>query len=128
MTELVIIIIYFLGMLTIGIVSRKKTREVDDFFVAGRQSSSLFVTGSLLATIIGGSATVGMAGLGFSRGLTGAWWLLVGSIGLVFLGLFFAKKVSNKNYSYYSAVQSHSSFPKSKDFQRIFEIISWTPD
>jgi len=55
--------------------------------------SSLFITGSLLATIIGGSATVGMAGLGFKQGLTGAWWLLVGSIGLVFLGLFFAKKV-----------------------------------
>ena len=34
-----------------------------------------------------------MAGLGFTRGLTGAWWLLVGSIGLVILGLFLAKKV-----------------------------------
>jgi len=61
--------------------------------VAGRKGSSLFITGSLLATIVGGSATVGMAGLGFTRGLTGVWWLLVGSIGLVVLGLFFAKKV-----------------------------------
>ncbi|MBA7603584.1 Sodium/glucose cotransporter [subsurface metagenome] len=93
MTELIIIILYFLGMLAIGVVSRRKSREADDFFVAGRKSSSLFITGSLLATIIGGSATVGMAGLGFKQGLTGAWWLLVGSIGLVFLGLFFAKKV-----------------------------------
>ena len=93
MTELIIISLYFAGMLTIGVVSRRKSREADDFFVAGRKSSSLFITGSLLATIIGGSATVGMAGLGFKQGLTGAWWLLVGSIGLVFLGLFFAKKV-----------------------------------
>ncbi|MFC2002260.1 sodium:solute symporter [Chloroflexota bacterium] len=93
MTELIIIILYFLGMLAIGVVSQRKTKKVDDFFVAGRKSSSLFVTGSLLATIIGGSATVGMAGLGFKQGLTGAWWLLVGSIGLVFLGLFFAKKI-----------------------------------
>jgi len=93
MTELIIIILYFAGMLAIGVVSRRKSREADDFFVAGRKSSSFFITGSLLATIIGGSATVGMAGLGFKQGLTGAWWLLVGSIGLVFLGLFFAKKV-----------------------------------
>ena len=93
MLELIIIIIYFLGMLAIGVVSKAKTREADDFFVAGRKNSSLFVTGSLLATIIGGSGTVGMAGLGFQRGLTGAWWLLVGSIGLICLGLFFAKKV-----------------------------------
>jgi SSS family solute:Na+ symporter len=34
-----------------------------------------------------------MAGLGFGQGLTGVWWLLVGSIGLVLLGVFFAKKV-----------------------------------
>jgi len=91
--QLIIIIIYFMAMLAIGVVSRKKARQADDFFVAGRKGSSLFIVGSLLATIIGGSATVGMAGLGFQRGLTGAWWLLVGSVGLIFLGLFFAKKV-----------------------------------
>jgi SSS family solute:Na+ symporter len=93
MPELIIIIIYFLAMLAIGVVSQRKTRQADDFFVAGRKGSSLFITGSLLATIIGGSATVGMAGLGFKQGLTGAWWLLAGSIGLICLGLFFARKV-----------------------------------
>jgi len=93
MIGLIIIILYFLAMLAIGMVSRRKARGLDDFFVAGRKSSTLFIVGSLLATIIGASATIGMAGLGFKQGLTGAWWLLVGSIGLVFLGLFFAKKV-----------------------------------
>ncbi|MFC1934637.1 sodium:solute symporter, partial [Chloroflexota bacterium] len=93
MLELIIITVYFLGMIAVGIVSRRKAKGADDFFVAGRKGSSLFITGSLLATIIGGSATVGMAGLGFTQGLTGAWWLLVGSIGLIVLGLFFAKKV-----------------------------------
>ena len=93
MTELIIISLYFLGMLAVGIASRRQARGADDFFVAGRKGSSLFITGSLLATIIGGSATVGMAGLGFTQGLTGAWWLLVGSIGLICLGLFLAKRV-----------------------------------
>ena len=95
MLELIIIAIYFIGMIAVGLISRRRARGADDFFVAGRKGSSLFITGSLLATIVGGSATVGMAGLGFTRGLTGAWWLLVGSIGLVVLGLFFAKKVRN---------------------------------
>ena len=93
MLELIIITAYFAGMIAVGVVSRKRAREADDFFVAGRKGSSLFITGSLLATIVGGSATIGMAGLGFTQGLTGAWWLLVGSIGLVFLGLFLAKRV-----------------------------------
>jgi SSS family solute:Na+ symporter len=93
MPQLTIIITYFAVMLAIGVVSRKKAGQADDFFVAGRKGSSLFIVGSLLATIIGGSATVGMAGLGFQRGLTGAWWLLAGSIGLIVLGVFFARKV-----------------------------------
>ncbi|MDH5695413.1 MAG: sodium:solute symporter family protein [Dehalococcoidia bacterium] len=93
MLGLIIIAVYFSAMIAIGLVSRRKVRGVNNFFVAGRTGSSLFITGSLLATIIGGSATVGMAGLGFSQGLTGAWWLLVGSVGLVVLGLFLADKV-----------------------------------
>ncbi len=93
MLQLIIIFAYFVAMVVIGVVSRKKARGIDDFFVAGRRGGGFFITGSLLATIVGGSATVGMAGLGFSRGLTGAWWLLVGSVGLVVLGIFFAKKV-----------------------------------
>ena len=93
MLQLVIIAVYLVAMLVIGIVSRKKAKGIDDFFVAGRKGGIFLIAGSLLATIIGGSATVGMAGLGFSQGVTGAWWLLVGSIGLVVLGVFFAKKV-----------------------------------
>jgi len=93
MLGLIIIALYFLAMIAIGVTSRGRTKEANNFFVAGRRGSSLFITGSLLATIIGGSATVGMAGLGFKQGLTGTWWLLVGSVGLVVLGLFFAGKV-----------------------------------
>ncbi|MFC1934793.1 sodium:solute symporter [Chloroflexota bacterium] len=95
MPELIIISLYLLVMIVIGIISKRRTKEADDFFVAGRKGSSPFITGSLIATIVGGSATVGMAGLGFTRGLTGMWWLLVGSIGLIFLGIFFARKVRN---------------------------------
>jgi SSS family solute:Na+ symporter len=93
MLGLIIVAAYFLAMIAIGLVSRRRARGADDFFVAGRRGSALLITGSLLATIVGGSATVGMAGLGFTQGLTGAWWLLVGSVGLVFLGLFLAGKV-----------------------------------
>jgi SSS family solute:Na+ symporter len=93
MLGLIVIVIYLLVMVAIGLASRRRARGADSFFVAGRSGSSLFITGSLLATIVGGSATVGMAGLGFSRGLTGMWWLLVGSAGLIVLGIFWAGKV-----------------------------------
>jgi SSS family solute:Na+ symporter len=100
MLELIIILVYFVVMIGIGLLSSRKAKGIDDFFVAGRKGSSLFITGSLLATIVGGSATVGLAGLGFTRGLNGAWWLLVGSIGLIVLGFLFAKKV--RQYALYT--------------------------
>jgi len=93
MPQLLIIIAYFLAIIGIGVWSKRRAGSQNGFFVAHRRGTLLLITGSLVATAIGGSATVGMAGLGFKQGLTGAWWLLVGSIGLVILGVFFARKV-----------------------------------
>jgi SSS family solute:Na+ symporter len=93
MIQLIIVVAYSLAMIGIGLGARKRVRNQNGFFVAQRQISVAFITGSFVATAVGGSVTVGMAGLGFGQGLTGAWWLLVGSIGLLILGIFFAKKV-----------------------------------
>ncbi|MEA3442143.1 MAG: sodium:solute symporter family protein [Chloroflexota bacterium] len=93
MLQLSIITVYALVMIGMGLGMRKRAERLSGFFIAQRRGTLPFITGSLLATAIGGSATVGMAGLGFVQGLTGAWWLLVGAIGLLILGFFFARKV-----------------------------------
>jgi solute:Na+ symporter, SSS family len=93
MLQLTIIAVYFLVIIGIGVWSKRGAGSKNGFFVAHRRGTLPLITGSLVATAVGGSATVGMAGLGFTQGLTGAWWLLAGSIGLVLLGVFFAKKV-----------------------------------
>jgi SSS family solute:Na+ symporter len=93
MIQLVIIAVYTLALMGVALGTRKKAGSQNGFFVAQRQAGIALITGSFVATAVGGSATVGMAGLGFGQGLTGVWWLLVGSIGLVLLGAFFAKKV-----------------------------------
>lgn len=93
MTQLIVVVVYSLAMLGIALAARKKARSQNGFFVAQRQAGTALITGSFIATAVGGSATVGMAGLGYGQGLTGVWWLLVGSIGLVLLGGFFARKV-----------------------------------
>jgi SSS family solute:Na+ symporter len=93
MIPLIIVVVYSLAMIGVGLGARKKVRSQNGFFVAQRQMSLPFIAGSLVATAVGGSVTVGMAGRGYGQGLTGAWWLLVGSIGLLILGTFFARKV-----------------------------------
>jgi SSS family solute:Na+ symporter len=93
MLLLAIVTVYFIAIIGVGVWSKRGVRNQNGFFVAHRGGSVPLITGSLIATAVGGSATVGMAGLGFVQGLTGAWWLLVGSVGLVLLGVFLARKV-----------------------------------
>jgi len=89
------IIVWYVVLIVLAGVLRAKYPENsrENFFVAGRKMNTFFVSSSLISTIIGGSSTIGLAGLAFQMGLVGAWWLLVGSVGLLILGLFFAKKV-----------------------------------
>jgi SSS family solute:Na+ symporter len=98
--QFIIILIYFAAVIGISLSTIHRRWKLDEYLVAGRKYSTFFITGSLLATIIGGSATIGLAGLGYSRGLSGAWWLLVGSLGLIVLGVFFARKV--RGYGLYT--------------------------
>lgn len=93
--DIAIVAAYFAIMLAIGVYAYLKQRSSspDAFFVADRRGTRLMIAGSLFATAIGASATVGLAGLGFTRGLSGAWWLLVATIGLLILSTFWAKRV-----------------------------------
>ncbi|MCX6006189.1 MAG: sodium:solute symporter family protein [Chloroflexi bacterium] len=93
MLELIVILAFFLIMTIPGFFTRKKAGDTQNYYVMGHKGSTVNISMSLFATIIGASATLGMAGLGYSRGLTGMWWLLPGTIGLVILGIFIAKRV-----------------------------------
>jgi len=98
---LIIVIVYFIAMIALGLSTRKQARSAGSYFVAGRSGSTLFITGSLLATIIGASATIGMAGLGFARGLTGAWWILSGSVGWWCWAFFLRVRSGNTVFTLY---------------------------
>jgi len=89
-----------LAFLLVGITAGRAVGTRDAYFVAGRTGSGLAIGGSLFATAVGGSATVGAAGLAYDRGLTGAWWTLVGAIGLLLLGVVVAPRV--RRYAAYT--------------------------
>ena len=81
----VLLAAYAALMVAIGILGLARVRTAEDYLVAGRRGRGLHVGGSLAATILGASATLGLAGLAYRRGLTGSWWLLVGALGLTAL-------------------------------------------
>ena len=96
---LIFILLFLLAVIVIGIASVFKTATASQYLVAGRKTGITNIWGSLTATIIGGSSTMGMAGLSYTRGLTGAWWLLVGVFGLIFLPLFIKRIKSQPVYT-----------------------------
>ena len=88
--------VYLLVIMSVGIAGVIRVRSAADFWIAGGRASAVATGGSLVATIVGGSSTLGLAGLAFGRGLTGSWWLLVGPVGLFGL-LFFLKMLKSRS-------------------------------
>jgi len=89
--DLAVVAGYSLIMLLVGWRSRRQSGEA--YWVAERQYGTGRIAASLLVTIFGASATMGVIGLGYSRGLTGAWWPLTGAVALIPFGLFLAERV-----------------------------------
>ena len=80
--KITILIIYGLTLLIIGIYSALRIKTPVDYFIAGKRTGVLQISGSLLATILGGSAILGTANLAIQQSWAAAWYLLSASIGL----------------------------------------------
>ena len=91
MIDSIILVVYFSVILTIGWHSRRQTAEA--YWVAERRYGTSTVGASLVATVFGASSTMGIIGLGYSRGLTGGWWSLMGGIALIPFAIFLAGRV-----------------------------------
>lgn len=91
--DLLIFIIYFLGMMGIGFYFFKKNQNSDDYYVGGRNMGSLHIGLSVVATDVGGGFSIGLGGLGFLMGLSGSWMLFTGLVGAWLASVFLIPKV-----------------------------------
>lgn len=91
--KLAILIAYGIMLLAVGIYSALKVKSPGDYFIAGKRNGVLQITGSLLATILGGSAILGTINLTQHQSWAAAWYILAASFGLLVL-IPIVKKVS----------------------------------
>jgi solute:Na+ symporter, SSS family len=80
-----ILIIYLLVLIGIAIYSYLKIENYSDFFIARKSGNVLFITGSLTATILGGSAIIGAIDEGPVLGWATSWYMISAAIGLFVL-------------------------------------------
>ena len=70
---LVAIAVYILVLAAIGISKSRVIKNQDDFMVAGRKTSALFLAGTLVCTWVGSGSLFGGAGLAFRMGISQLW-------------------------------------------------------
>ena len=74
--------------------------NINSFYVADRKNGITLISFSLIATIIGASSGIGIAGKFYEIGFPAIWWLFSGTLGLLALGFFFINKINIKdNYT-----------------------------
>lgn len=88
--NLTIVLLYLVAMLGFGFWGRSRTKNSDDYLVAGRRLGGFLYTGTMAAVVLGGASTVGGVGLGYKMGLSGMWLVVAIGVGVLLLSLLFA--------------------------------------
>jgi SSS family solute:Na+ symporter len=81
----IIIAIYFLAVVAVGVYSYFKIKTPADYYVSGKKAGLIQVSGSLMATILGGSAILGTIELSQNIGWAALWFLGSAAIGMFLL-------------------------------------------
>ncbi len=91
--DLSIFIIYIVTMLGFGVFFFRRNTGAEDYYVGGRNMSSLHVGLSVVATDVGGGFSIGLGGLGFTMGIAGNWMLFTGLMGAWLAAVFLIPRV-----------------------------------
>ena len=88
---LTVTILYLLVVLVTGFIASRRKGGAEEFFLAGRQLSWIYLLPLLAAEYISGSATVGIAEKLHMTGIAGLAYFIVSPLGLVMLAYGFAR-------------------------------------
>lgn len=122
---LIAIIIYILILVCIGIYDSFKIKEFKDYAVAGKNQSFLRVFLSMMATIIGASATIGVVERVTTIGFASFWWLGVGAIGLFFQSLLLSQKIRELDANTLPDIADKTIGTAGKNILAIVISVSW---
>ena len=91
--HLTVLIVYSILIIALGMWIGRKVETTDSFFVAGRKLGPILIFSTMFAANIGAGSTVGAAGLGYSGGLSGYWWVGSAGIGTFLLAFWIGPKI-----------------------------------
>jgi len=104
--DLLILAVYFLGMLWVGLYFHRRQVGLEEFFVGGRSMGAGHIGMSVVATDVGGGFSIGLGGLGFVMGLSASWLLFTGLVGAWLAAVILVPRVKPLG-----DIHGHRSFP-----------------
>ena len=91
--SLSVIAVYLLGTVVVGTLIAGRSREENDWTIAGGGMSALVLAFALAGTRIGGAGTYGIAESVATGGIWVMWWYGISSFfGILLVGVFFARR------------------------------------
>lgn len=120
-----LIIAFLLALTYLSLSDHHRTKGLQDFATAGGSMGSLLCALSLVSTIIGGSATLGMGALAQKVGEAAFWWLGVGALGLIVHGWVIAPQIRNMPAMTLPEVASVRVGEKAKLWSAVIIAVSW---
>lgn len=119
------LILYILVIFGLSFIALRHNNGSDAFFVNNRESTASAVALSIVASCVGGSATIGVAGLAWEVGTPAFWWLGTGALGLIILTIFLAKKVRESNARTMPEMVGTFIGPKARGVTSIIIVLAW---
>jgi SSS family solute:Na+ symporter len=89
--DIVVMVLYGLGMLALGWYGMRRSKDPEDYLVAGRNLGPGMYMSTMAATVLGGASTIGTVRLGYVHGISGLWLCATLGVGIIILNLFLAK-------------------------------------
>jgi SSS family solute:Na+ symporter len=103
---------YLALLIVIGFWARRRQKDVEDYYVAGRRLGAITIACLWIAAWIGGAAVVGTSARVYELGVTGVWYVLAQAIGCVLFGLFAAVRIkrlgdAHRHLTYPDFIEQH---------------------
>lgn len=95
---IVVLAVYFVGMLLIGLKGRKFSSTNKDFMTAAKQGTLLLVVGTYLGSHIGNGVVVGGAQYGAQYGIGGSWYGIGTAFSYILFAIVIAKAIRRRGY------------------------------